>query len=154
MIAVFLVLLLGQDAAARGDLRKLAPYARRMEVVVRLDASNWLSEPALLELRRWPVTPTLELSPPISPREAKQLRKLKRFRVRLAQGSAKDRSLRSLAPALASVRAEPRTPLPVTERPCPGTALMGRPGASDVLSAPDGVDGCVLGWLSDRFGSR
>jgi len=106
VIAVFLVLLLGQDAAARGDLRKLAPYARRLEVVVRLDASNWLSEPALRELRRWPVTPTLELSPPISPQEAKQLRKLKRFRARLAQGSAKDRSLRRLAPALTSVRAQ------------------------------------------------
>ena len=154
MIAAFLVLLLGQDAAARGDLRKLAPYARRMEVVVRLDASNWLSEPTLRELRRWPVTPTVEVSPPISPREAKQLRKLKRFRVRLAQGSGEDRSLRSLRPALASVQAGPRTPLPVMERPCPGTLLMGRRGASEVLSVPDGVDACVLGWLSDRFGPR
>jgi len=152
--AVFLVLLLGQDAAARGDLQKLAPYARRMEVVVRLGDANWLSEPALRELRRWPVTPTLELRPPISSREAKQLRKLKRFRARLAYGSAKDRSLRRLAPALASVQVEPRTPLPVKESPCPGTALMGRPGASEVLSAPDGVDRCVLGWFSDRFGSR
>jgi len=154
LIAVFLVMLLGQDAAARGDLRKLTPYARRMEVVVLVGAENWLSEPALRELRRWPVMPTLELHAPISPREAKQLRKLKRFRVRLAYGSAKDRSLRRLAPAMASVREEPRLPLPVTERPCPGTALMGRRGASEALAAPDGVDRCVLGWLADRFGSR
>src|SRR5438132_11134308 len=102
-----------------------------MEVVVRLGSENWLTEPALRELRRWPVTPTLELRPPISPREASQLRKLKRFRARLAYGSAKDRSLRRLAPALASVRAGPRTPLPVKDRPCPGTALMGRAGADE-----------------------
>jgi hypothetical protein len=154
VIAAFLVLLIGQEAAARGDLKQLAPYAQRMEVVVRLGSDNWLTEPALRELRRWPVPPTLELRPPISPREAKQLRKLKRFRARLAYGSPKDRSLRRLAPALASVRAEPRTPLPVKERPCPGTALMGRAGADEVLSAPDGMDRCVLGWLSDRFARR
>ena len=153
MIAV-LILLLGQEAAARGDLQQLARYAPRMEVVVRLGSENWLSEPALRELRRWPVTPTLELRPPISPPEARQLRKLKRFRVLLAYGSTKDRSLRRLAPALASLRAEPLTPLPVKERPCPGTALMGRKGADEVLSAPDGVDQCVLGWLADRFRSR
>ena len=98
--------------------------------------------------------PTLELRPPISPREARQLRKLKRFRARLAYGSAKDRSLRRLTPALASVRTEPGTPLPVKDRPCPGTALMGRAGSDEVLSVPDGVDRCVLGWLSDRFGPR
>ena len=154
MIATVLVLLLGQEAAARGDLKELTRYSRRMELVVRLGSDNWLSEPALRELRRWPLPPTLELRPPISPREAKQLRKLKRFRARLAYGSAKDRSLRRLAPALASVHAEPRTPLPVKERPCPGTALMGRSGADEVLSAPDGVDRCVLGWLSERLGTR
>jgi hypothetical protein len=154
VIAAFLILLLGQEAAARGDLQKLAAYAPRMEVVVRLGSENWLSEPALRELRRWPVTPTLELRPPISPGEARQLRKLKRFRVLLAYGSKKERSLRRLAPALASVRVEPRTPLPVKERPCPGTALMGRARADEVLSVPDGVDQCVLGWLSDRLGSR
>jgi hypothetical protein len=154
VIAAFLILLLGQEAAARGDLHKLAFYAPRMEVVVRLGAENWLSEDALRELRRWPATPTLELRPPVSPQEAKQLRKLKRFRVLLAFGSRKDRSLRRLAPAVASVRAEPHTPLPVKERPCPGTTLMGRKGADEVLSAPDGVDQCVLGWLSDRFHTR
>lgn len=153
MIAV-LILLLGQEAAARGDLQQVVRYVPRMEVVVRLGSENWLSEPALRELRRWPVTPTLELRPPISPPEARQLRKLKRFRVLLAYGSTKDRSLRRLAPALASLRAEPLTPLPVKERPCPGTALMGRRGADEVLSAPDGVDQCVLGWLADRFRSR
>ena len=153
MIAV-LILLLGQEAAARGDLQQVIRYVPRMEVVVRLGSENWLSEPALRELRRWPVTPTLELRPPISPPEARQLRKLKRFRVLLAYGSTKDRSLRRLAPALASLRAEPLTPLPVKERPCPGTALMGRKGADEVLSAPDGVDQCVLGWLADRFRSR
>jgi hypothetical protein len=153
VIAV-LILLLGQEAAARGDLQQVVRYVPRMEVVVRLGSENWLSEPALRELRRWPVTPTLELRPPISPPEARQLRKLKRFRVLLAYGSTKDRSLRRLAPALASLRAEPLTPLPVKERPCPGTALMGRKGADEVLSAPDGVDQCVLGWLADRFRSR
>jgi len=153
VIAV-LILLLGQEAAARGDLQQVIRYVPRMEVVVRLGSENWLSEPALRELRRWPVTPTLELRPPISPPEARQLRKLKRFRVLLAYGSTKDRSLRRLAPALASLRAEPLTPLPVKERPCPGTALMGRKGADEVLSAPDGVDQCVLGWLADRFRSR
>jgi hypothetical protein len=153
VIAV-LILLLGQEAAARGDLQQVVRYVPRMEVVVRLGSENWLSEPALRELRRWPVTPTLELRPPISPPEARQLRKLKRFRVLLAYGSTKDRSLRRLAPALASLRAEPLTPLPVKERPCPGTALMGRRGADEVLSAPDGVDQCVLGWLADRFRSR
>jgi len=35
VIAAFLVLLIGQEAAARGDLKQLAPYAQRMEVVVR-----------------------------------------------------------------------------------------------------------------------
>ena len=154
MIVSVLILLLGQEAAARGELQQLARYSPSMEVVVRLGSENWLTEPALRELRRWPVIPTLELRPPISPREARQLRKLKRFRARLAYGSAKDRSLRRLSPALASVRAEPRTPLPVTDRPCPGTALMGRAGADEVLSVPDGVDRCVLGWLSDRFGPR
>src|SRR5207237_4666057 len=104
VIAV-LILLLGQEAAARGDLQQLARYSPSMEVVVRLGSENWLTEPALRELRRWPVLPTLELRPPISPREARQLRKLKRFRARLAYGSAKDRSLRRLSPALASVRA-------------------------------------------------
>src|SRR2546428_5474616 len=84
VIAAYLVLLIGQEAAARGDLKQLVPYAPRMEVVVRLGAENWLTEPALRELRRWPVPPTLELRPPVSAREAKQLRKLKRFRARLA----------------------------------------------------------------------
>ena len=152
MIAAYLVLLIGQEAAARGDLKQLGRYSQRMEVVVRLGAENWLTEPALRALRRWPVPPTVELRPPVSAREAKQLRKLKHFRARLAYGNPKDRTLRRLAPALASVKAEPRTPLPVKERPCPGTALMGRSGADEVLSAPDGIDQCVLGWLSDRFG--
>lgn len=152
MIAAYLVLLLGQEALARGDLKQLAPYSHRMELVVRLGAENWLTEPALRELRRWPVPPTVELRPPVSAREAKQLRKLKRFRARLAYGSPRDRTLRRLSPALASVKAEPRTPLPIKDRPCPGTALMGRTGADEVLSAPEGIDRCVLGWLADRFG--
>jgi hypothetical protein len=152
VIAAYLVLLVGQAAVARGDLKQLASHAQRMEVVVRLGAENWLTEPALRELRRWPVAPTLELRPPVSAREAKQLRKLKHFRARLAYGSPRDRTLRRLAPALTSVKAEPRTPLPVKDRPCPGTALMGRAGADEVLSAPDGIDQCVRGWLSDRFG--
>ena len=67
MIAA-LILLLGQEAAARGDLQQVARYSPRMEVVVRLGSENWLTEPALRELRRWPVMPTLELRPPISPR--------------------------------------------------------------------------------------
>src|SRR3989442_11817553 len=112
-----LILLLGQEAAARGDLQQVARYAPRMEVVVRLGSENWLTEPALRELRRWPVTPTLELRPPISPREAGQLRKLKRFRARLAYGSAKDRSLRRPAPGLASGRAGAPPALPREDPP-------------------------------------
>jgi hypothetical protein len=154
VIAAVVVLLIGQEAAARGDLKQLTHFAQRMELVVRLGAENWLTEPALRELRRWPVPPTLELRPPVSAREARQLRKLKRFRVRLAYGSPRDRTLRRLAPAVTSVKPEPHTPLPVKDRPCPGTALMGRTGADELLSAPDGVDRCVLGWLSDRFAPR
>src|SRR4051812_26482029 len=55
VIAAYLVLLIGQEAAARGDLKQLARYSQRMEVVVRLGAENWLTEPALRALRRWPV---------------------------------------------------------------------------------------------------
>ncbi len=146
MILALVVLLLGQQAVARGDLRKLDPD--RVRVVVRPGSSNLLSESAVRELRAWRGQVAIELRMPVSRKEAARLNRLPRFSARVVQGSARDRSLRRVRAE--SVKAVPGTPLPVKERPCPDATLQGRSGADEVLVAPSGVDACILDWLARR----
>lgn len=146
MILALVVLVLGQEAVARGDLRKLDPDQVRL--VVRPGTGNLLSDAAVRELRRWRGSLAVELHAPVSRREAARLNKLPRFTARIVQGSPRDRSLRRIRAE--SVKAVPRTPLPVKERPCPDATLRGRSGADEVLVAPSGIDSCILGWLSRR----
>jgi hypothetical protein len=146
VILALLVLVLGQDSVARGDLRKLHPD--RVRLVVRPGSSNLLSETAVRELRAWRGTVAVELRMPVSRKEAARLNRLPRFSARIVQGTSRDRSLRRVHAE--SVRAVPRTPLPVKERPCPDATLQGRSGADEVLVAPSGVDSCILDWLARR----
>ena len=76
------------------------------------------------------------------------MNRVPRFSARVVQGSIRDKSLRRVHAE--SVRAVPRTPLPVKERPCPDATLRGRSGADEVLVAPSGVDSCLLDWLARR----
>ena len=146
MILALIVLVLGQDAVARGDLRKLDPAQVRL--VVRLGSGNLLSDGAVRELRSWRGHLAIELRPPVSRKEASRLNKLPPFSARIVQGSPRDRSLRRIRTE--SVKAVPRTPLPVKERPCPDATLRGRSGADEVLVASSGIDSCILEWLSRR----
>jgi hypothetical protein len=146
VILALLVFVLGQDAVSRGDLRKLSPD--RVRVVVRPGTSNLLSEMAVRELRAWRGQVAIELRMPVSRKEAARLNRVPRFSARVVQGSVRDRSLRRVRAE--SVRAVPRTPLPIKERPCPDTTLQGRSGADEVLVAPSGVDACILDWLTRR----
>jgi hypothetical protein len=146
VILALIVLVLGQDAVARGDLRKLDPSQVRL--VVRLGSGNLLSDAAVRELRSWRGRLAVELRTPVSRREASRLNKLPRFSARIVQGSPRDRSLRRVRAE--SVKAVPRTPLPVKDRPCPDATLQGRSGADEVLVAPSGVDACILDWLARR----
>jgi len=144
VILALVVLLLGQQAVARGDLRKLDPDQVRL--VVRPGSSNLLSETAVRELRAWRGQVAIELRMPVSRKEAARLNRLPRFSARVVQGSARDRSLRRVRAE--SVKAVPGTPLPVKERPCPDATLQGRSGVDEVLVAPSGVDACILDWLA------
>jgi hypothetical protein len=144
-----LVLVLGQDAVARGDLARLEPYAQGVQLVVRPGSSNLLSPAAVRELSRWPGTLQVELRTPVSRKEARRLNRLPRFTARLVQGSARDRSLRRVKAE--AFYATAQTPLPVKERPCPDATLQGRSGADEMLVAPWGVDSCLLDWLSRRL---
>ena len=146
MIVALLVLVLGQEAVSRGDLRKLNPDQVRL--VVRPGASNLLAETAVRELRAWRGQVAIELRMPVSRKEAARLNRVPRFSARVVQGSIRDKSLRHVHAE--SVRAVPRTPLPVKERPCPDATLRGRSGADEVLVAPSGVDSCLLDWLARR----
>ena len=146
MILALLVVILGQDAVSRGDLRKLSPDQVRL--VVRPGSSNLLAEGAVRELRAWRGQVAIELRMPVSRKEAARLNRVPRFSARVVQGSVRDRSLRRVRAE--SVRAVPRTPLPVKERPCPDATLRGRSGADEVLVAPSGVDACILDWLARR----
>jgi len=146
VILALLVLVVGQDAVARGDLRKLHP--EQVRLVVRPGSSNLLSEAAVRELRGWRGQVAIELRMPVSRKEAARLNKVPRFSARIVQGSARDRSLRRVHAE--SVKAVPRTPLPVKERPCPEATLQGRSGADEVLVAPSGVDSCIVDWLARR----
>jgi hypothetical protein len=146
VILALVVLVLGQDAVARGDLRRLNPDQVRL--VVRPGSSNLLSESAVRELRAWRGQVAVELRMPISRKEAARLNRVPRFNARVVQGSIRDRSLRRVHAD--SVKAMPRTPLPVKDRPCPDATLQGRSGADEVLVAPSGVDSCILDWLARR----
>jgi len=146
VILALLVLVLGQEAVSRGDLRKLDP--RQVRLVVRPGSSNLLSDAAVRELRGWRGQLAVELHTPVSRKEASRLNKLPRFSARIVQGSVRDRSLRRIRAE--SVKAAPRTPLPVKERPCPDATLQGRSGADEVLVAPSGLDACILDWLARR----
>ncbi len=146
MILALVVLLLGQQAVARGDLRKLDPD--QVRVVVRPGSSNLLSETAVRELRAWRGQVAIELRMPVSRKEAARLNRVPRFSARVVQGSVRDRSLRRVHAE--SVKAVPGTPLPVKERPCPDATLQGRSGVDEVLVAPSGVDACILDWLARR----
>ena len=146
MILALLVLVLGQEAVARGDLRKLDPD--QVRVVVRPGSSNLLSETAIRELRAWHGQVAIELRMPVSRKEAARLNRVPRFSARIVQGSARDRSLRRVRAE--SVKAVPQTPLPVKDRPCPDATLQGRSGADEVLVAPAGLDACILDWLARR----
>lgn len=146
MILALVVLVLGQESVARGDLRKLDP--QQVNLVVRPGSTNLLSEGAVRELRSWRGRLSIELRTPVSRKEAARLNKLPRFTARIVQGSARDRSLRRVRAD--SIRAVPRTALPVKDRPCPDATLQGRSGADEVLVAPSGVDACILDWLSRR----
>ncbi len=146
MIAALIVLVLGQEAVARGDLRKLNP--EQVQIVVRPGSSNLLSEAAVRELRRWHGQLAVELRMPVSRKEASRLNRLPRFTARVIQGSTRNRSLRRVRAE--AVKAAPQTPLPVKDRPCPDATLQGRAGADEMLVAPDGVDSCILEWLARR----
>ena len=146
MIAALIVLVLGQDAVARGDLRKLAP--EQVSLVVRPGSSNLISEAGVRALRGWRGALEVELRMPVSRKEAARLNRLPRFTARIVQGSARDRSLRRVHAD--AVKAAPQTPLPVRDRPCPDATVQGRAGADEVLVAPSGLDSCVLDWLSHR----
>jgi hypothetical protein len=146
VIVALLVVVLGQESVARGDLRKLDP--QQVNLVVRPGSTNLLSEGAIRELRAWRGRLSVELRTPVSRKEASRLNKLPRFTARIVQGSARDRSLRRVRAE--SVRVVPRTPLPVKDRPCPDATVQGRSGADEVLVAPSGVDACILDWLSRR----
>jgi hypothetical protein len=146
VILALVVLILGQDAVARGDLRKLDPAQVRL--VVRPGSGNLLSDAAVRELRRWRGHLAIELRAPVSRKEAARLNRLPRFTARIIEGSARDRSLRRIRTE--SVKSMPRTPLPVKERPCPDATLQGRSGADEVLVAPSGIDSCILDWLARR----
>jgi hypothetical protein len=150
VIATLLVLVLGQDAVARGDLRKLNPD--QVQVVVRPGSNNLLSDAAVRELRRWRGQLAVELRMPVSRKEALRLNRLPHFTARIIQGSPRSRSLRRVRAD--SVRVMPQTPLPVKDRPCPDTMLQGRSGADEMLVAPDGIDSCLLDWLAARDGRR
>ena len=135
-----LLLVLTQAAVARGDLQKLARFSGQVEVEVqRAGPGNLLAPPALRELQRWPGLVTLQLRLPVTALEARQLRSLKRFAARA--GSARDRSLKLLAPALVRVSAEPLNAAP----------LGCRDAAEDAVLLADGVDACALSWLSRRL---
>ena len=110
--------------------------------------SNLLAETAVRELRAWRGQVAIELRMPVSRKEAARLNRVPRFSARVVQGSIRDKSLRRVHAE--SVRAVPRTPLPVKERPCPDATLRGRSGADEVLVAPSGVDSCLLDWLARR----
>jgi len=146
VILALVVLVLGQESVARGDLRKLDP--QQVNLVVRPGSTNLLSEGAVRELRSWRGRLSIELRTPVSRKEAARLNKLPRFTARIVQGSARDRSLRRVRAD--SIRAVPRTPLPVKDRPCADATLQGRSGTDEVLVAPSGVDACILDWLSRR----
>lgn len=146
MILALLVVVLGQESVARGDARKLDPDQVRL--VVRPGSSNLLSETAVRELRAWRGQLAIELRMPVSRKEATRLNRVPRFSARIVQGSARDRSLRRVRAE--SIKAVPRTPLPVKDRPCPDATLQGRSGADEVLVAPSGVDSCILDWLAHR----
>jgi len=146
VILALLVLVLGQEAVSRGDLRKLNP--NQVRLVVRPGGSNLLAETAVRKLRAWRGQVAIELRMPVSRKEAARLNRVPRFSARVVQGSIRDKSLRRVHAE--SVRAVPRTPLPVKERPCPDATLRGRSGADEVLVAPSGVDSCLLDWLARR----
>jgi hypothetical protein len=146
VIVAALVVLVGQQAVARGDLRKLVTYADHVELRVRLGARNRLSPAALRELKGWPSTPQLELRLPVTRTEAAQLKKLK-FIAQLARGKPRDPTLKRLRGSVLAVHAGPQAPLPIKDQPCTNVVLLGR---DEVLSAPDGVDECVLGWLAEH----
>jgi len=146
VIAALIVLVLGQDAVARGDLHKLVP--EQVRLVVRPGSRNLISLDAMRALRSWPGALEVELRMPVSRKEAARLNRLPPFTARVVQGSAKDRSLRRVHAD--AVKAAPQTPLPVKDRPCPDATVQGRTGADEVLVAPSGVDSCVLDWLARR----
>ena len=123
MIAALIVLVLGQDAVARGDLRKLVP--EQVRLVVRPGSRNLISLDAMRELRSWPGALEVELRMPVSRKEAARLNRLPPFTARVVQGSAKDRSLRRVHAD--AVKAAPQTPLPVKDRPCPDATVPASP---------------------------
>jgi hypothetical protein len=149
MLAALLVLVLQHDAVAAGGLRPLVRFEDRLELAVDPGKSNLLSDAAVAELRRWPGLVMLELRPPLSSLEARQLRKLGRLAVR----SPDDRSLRLLGPAL--VRRLPRQPSSARAAgpgPCPGTTLLEGPVPELRVLGPVGE--CLPRALAERLELR
>jgi hypothetical protein len=146
--AALLVLVLGHDAVAAGGLRPLVRFEDRLELVVDPGRTNLLSDSAVAELKRWPGLVALELHPPLTPAQARQLRKLERLAVRLG---ANDPSLRLLGPALVR-RLPPPTMGGPGPGPCPGTTLT--PAAGDAppeLRVTGPVGECLPRALAERL---
>ena len=154
MIAALLVLLISQNAVARGDLRRIERLAGPDRIELRVEPAgkrsrNLLSAAAVRELRRWPELPFIVLHPRLSKVEARQLRKLGRFGALIPEPLLADPSLKLAAPALRT-----RRPLqPVVERdraqwPCPDAALLDEQGGTaPLLRADGGVTACVRAFL-------
>lgn len=147
MIAALLILWLTHDAAAQGDLARVAAYAERLEVVVSAGHTNLVSDAAAAALRRYPGLAIVELHGPVSPQEAAQLRKARRVAVWGAPG---DRSYKLLGPALVRASARPQAERQL-EPPCPATRLLLLAGGAELFEVEGRLDECALGFLRGRL---
>ena len=77
--AAQLMIVVPHDAAARGQLRALEPFADRAQLVLALGEGNTVADSAIDSLLRWPELVAVEIVPPLSVRDAGLLSRLKRL---------------------------------------------------------------------------
>ncbi len=164
LLAAQLLLVVSHDAAARGQLRPLEKYAEQTRLAVSLGNGNAISDSAVEALMRWPALVTVEIVPPLTPRDAALLRRIKRLAARLPpvvvgqnepsfislqRAQLEEPSLALLGPALLRVERAPSSRL--VTGPCPETDVRTIGGEVSELQIEGAVTQCVLDWLHARF---
>ena len=124
-LLALLWLVVGHDAVARGELRRLERFEGRLALLFAPGRGNLISDSAAAELRRWPGLVRVRVLPPLDKRAAAQLRKVGRLAVELPASSARRGSgVELLGAALVAVLQASPPAATAGPGPCEGTTLI------------------------------